>query len=35
MFVEGYVFAASVDTDKRHPNANILPTRAADAEDIS
>ena len=34
MFEEGYVFAAKVDTDNRHPNANILPTRAADADDI-
>mmetsp|Transcript_19239 Transcript_19239/g.28539 ORF Transcript_19239/g.28539 Transcript_19239/m.28539 type:complete len:106 (+) Transcript_19239:226-543(+) len=32
---DGYVFAANVDTDARHPSANTLPTRAADAVDIS
>ena len=34
MAIEGYVLSANVDTERRQPNANILPTLADDADDI-
>ena len=33
--IEGYVLSANVDTETRQPKANMLPTRADDADDIS